>query len=187
MPDGVVKVTPRYGWQDLVIPGERMALLKGICVHARNRGEPGHLRGRLFSRKGLIALFTGLAGNGKTMAAEVIANDLGLDLYRIDLSRVVSTYIGETEKNLDRIFTVAEANNALLFFDEADALFGKRTEVKDSHDRYANIEINFLLQKLESYEGVAILATNHRESIDETFIRRMHVVIDFTEPDQVKR
>ena len=188
MPDGAVKVTPRYGWQDLIIPGERLALLRGICVHARNRGQIGPVRGvggRLFSRKGLLALFAGSAGSGKTMAAEVIANDLGLDLYRIDLSQVVSKYIGETEKNLDRIFAAAEASRAVLYFDEADALFGRRTEVRDSHDRYANIEINYLLQKLESYEGVAILATNHRRDMDEAFIRRMYVVIDFTEPDNV--
>ena len=119
------------------------------------------------------------------MAAEVIANDLGLDLYRIDLSSVVSKYIGETEKNLDRIFAAAEASRAVLYFDEADALFGRRTEVKDSHDRYANMETSYLLQKLESYEGVAILATNHRRDMDEAFIRRMYVVIDFTEPDNV--
>ena len=131
--------------------------------------------GRLSGGKGLNILFAGPSGTGKTMAAEVIAHELALDLYNIDLSRVVSKYIGETEKNLDRVFSEAEASNAILFFDEADALFGKRSEVKDAHDRYANIEIGYLLQKMEEYEGVAILATNLRANLDEAFARRMHV------------
>ena len=137
--------------------------------------------------KGLNALFAGPPGTGKTMAAEVIAGELQLDLYKIDLSQVVSKYIGETEKNLDRIFTAAESANAILFFDEADALFGKRSEVKDSHDRYANIEIGYLLQKMEEYEGVAILATNLRQNLDEAFVRRMHFVVDFPFPDEEHR
>jgi SpoVK/Ycf46/Vps4 family AAA+-type ATPase len=118
------------------------------------------------------------------MAAEVIANELGLDLYKIDLSQVVSKYIGETEKNLDRIFAAAEDANAILFFDEADALFGKRSEVRDAHDRYANIEVGYLLQKMEEYEGIAILATNLRSHLDEAFVRRMHAIVEFPFPDE---
>lgn len=121
------------------------------------------------------------------MAAEVLAGELGLELYKIDLSTVVSKYIGETEKNLSRIFQEAEDSNAVLFFDEADALFGKRSEVKDAHDRYANIEINYLLQRMEEFEGLVILATNLRRNIDEGFFRRMHVAVEFPFPDEVLR
>ena len=121
------------------------------------------------------------------MAAEVIANELGLDLYKIDLSGVVSKYIGETEKNLDRIFTAAENANAILFFDEADALFGKRSEVRDAHDRYANIEIVYLLQKMEQYEGIAILATNLRQNMDDAFMRRLQFIVEFPFPDEAHR
>jgi SpoVK/Ycf46/Vps4 family AAA+-type ATPase len=133
------------------------------------------------------ALFAGGSGTGKTMAAEVIARELGLDLYRIDLAGVVSKYIGETEKNLDRIFTAAEDSNAVLFFDEAEALFGKRSEVRDSHDRYANIEIAYLLQKMDSYAGVAILATNLRANLDEAFARRLAFTIHFSFPGVAER
>jgi SpoVK/Ycf46/Vps4 family AAA+-type ATPase len=121
------------------------------------------------------------------MAAEIVAAELGVDLYKIDLSQIVSKYIGETEKNLDRIFAAAETANAILFFDEADALFGKRSETKDAHDRYANIEVGYLLQKMDEYEGVAILATNLRQNMDEAFIRRLHVVIEFPFPDEAQR
>ena len=137
--------------------------------------------------KGLNALFAGPPGTGKTMAAEVIARELQLDLYKIDLSQVVSKYIGETEKNLDRIFREARASYSILFFDEADALFGKRSEVKDAHDRYANIEVGYLLQKMEEYDGIAILATNLRQHMDEAFVRRMHVIIEFPFPDEEYR
>jgi SpoVK/Ycf46/Vps4 family AAA+-type ATPase len=137
--------------------------------------------------KGVTALFAGPSGVGKTMAAEVIATELDIDLYKIDLSGVVSKYIGETEKNLDRIFTAAENANAILFFDEADALFGKRSEVKDSHDRYANIEISYLLQKMEMYDGVAILATNLRQNLDEAFLRRLAFAVHFPFPGQQDR
>ena len=137
--------------------------------------------------KGVTALFAGPSGTGKTMAAEIIANELGLDLYKIDLSGVVSKYIGETEKNLDRIFAAAENANAILFFDEADALFGKRSEVRDSHDRYANIEISYLLQKMEEYEGIAILATNLRQNLDESFVRRLAFTVHFPFPDEDSR
>jgi SpoVK/Ycf46/Vps4 family AAA+-type ATPase len=137
--------------------------------------------------KASTALFTGPSGAGKTMAAEVIANEIKLDLYKIDLASVVSKYIGETEKNLDRIFTLAEGANAILFFDEADSLFGKRSEVRDSHDRYANIEISYLLQKLETYEGAAILATNLSQNMDESFLRRFAFSIRFPFPDEAGR
>ena len=131
---------------------------------------------------GISALFAGDSGTGKTMAAEVIANELRLNLYRIDLSQVVNKYIGETEKNLRRLFDAAEDGGAILFFDEADALFGKRSEVKDSHDRYANIEINYLLQRMESYRGLAILATNMKSALDPAFLRRLRFIVNFYFP-----
>ncbi|MCZ7545560.1 MAG: ATP-binding protein [Anaerolineae bacterium] len=133
--------------------------------------------------RGVSALFAGESGTGKTMAAEVIANDLGLALYKIDLSAVVSKYIGETEKNLSAIFAEAQTSNAILFFDEADALFGKRSEVKDAHDRYANIEIAYLLQQIENYDGIAVLATNLRQNLDEAFTRRLDFLVDFPFPE----
>jgi SpoVK/Ycf46/Vps4 family AAA+-type ATPase len=142
---------------------------------------------RLSHGKGLSALFTGSPGTGKTMASEVIAGELGLDLYKVDLSAVVSKYIGETEKNLSKIFREAESSNAILFFDEADALFGKRTEVADAHDRYANVEVSYLLQKMEEYEGVVILASNLRENMDEAFVRRLRFIVDFPFPDEAHR
>ena len=136
---------------------------------------------------GLSALFAGPSGTGKTLAAEVLANELELDLFRIDLSAVVSKYIGETEKNLRRVFDAAEEGGAILFFDEADALFGKRSEVKDSHDRYANVEISYLLQRMEAYRGLAILATNMKEALDPAFLRRLRFVVQFPFPDQTQR
>jgi SpoVK/Ycf46/Vps4 family AAA+-type ATPase len=142
---------------------------------------------RLASGRGLAVLFAGPSGTGKTMAAGVLARELGLDLYRIDLSAVVSKYIGETEKNLARIFDAAERANAILFFDEADALFGKRSDVKDAHDRYANIEVSYLLQRMEAYDGVAILATNFKDNLDSAFTRRLHAAIDFPAPEAVDR
>jgi SpoVK/Ycf46/Vps4 family AAA+-type ATPase len=132
-------------------------------------------------------LFFGESGTGKTMAARVLAGDLGLELYRIDLATVVSKYIGETEKNLDRIFAAAQDSNAILFFDEADAVFGKRSEVKDAHDRYANIEVAYMLQKMESYDGAVILATNLRSNIDDAFLRRLDIAIEFPFPDVEER
>ena len=142
---------------------------------------------KLARGKGLDVLFAGPSGTGKTMAAEIMANELGLDLYKIDLSAIVSKYIGETEKNLDRIFREGQTANAILFFDEADALFGKRSEVRDSHDRYANIEIAYLLQKMEEYDGVVILATNLRKNMDEAFARRMHFAVEFPIPEEADR
>ena len=137
--------------------------------------------------QGLKVLFAGESGTGKTMAAQVLAAELGLELFRVDLATIVSKYIGETEKNLDRIFDAAEGSNAILFFDEADALFGKRSEVRDSHDRYANIEVAYLLQKMEGYPGAVILATNFRRNIDDAFVRRLDFVIDFPFPEAEDR
>jgi SpoVK/Ycf46/Vps4 family AAA+-type ATPase len=138
---------------------------------------------RLPRGRGISALFSGPSGTGKTMAAEVLAKHLKIDLYRIDLAGVVSKYIGETEKNLRNVFEAAEQTGAILFFDEADALFGKRSEVKDSHDRYANIEVNYLLQRMEDYRGLAILCTNRRAALDRAFLRRLRFVVEFPFPD----
>jgi SpoVK/Ycf46/Vps4 family AAA+-type ATPase len=184
------KITPHYRLDDIVLPGDRLRQLREICNYVKYRSlvydEWGFER-KLSLGKGLNVLFTGTSGTGKTMAAEIMAAELGLDLYKIDLSQVVSKYIGETEKNLSRIFKEAEASNAILFFDEADALFGKRSEVKDAHDRYANIEIGYLLQKMEEYEGMTILATNLRQNMDEAFVRRIQFIVDFPFPDELHR
>jgi ATP-dependent 26S proteasome regulatory subunit len=185
-----LKIDPRYSWEDIVLPADRLDQLKEICSQVTHRyrvfGEWGFDR-KLSHGKGLSVLFAGLSGTGKTMAAEVMAHDLQVDLYKIDLSAVVSKYIGDTEKNLSRIFQEAETSNAVLFFDEADALFGKRTEVSDAHDRYANIETSYLLQKMEEYEGIVILATNLRENLDDAFIRRMRFIVEFPFPDATSR
>jgi SpoVK/Ycf46/Vps4 family AAA+-type ATPase len=184
------RIEPRYGWEDLVLPFDSLAQLHEICQRVTHRhrvlGEWGFDR-KLSLGKGVNALFVGPPGTGKTMAAEIIANELRLDLYRIDLAGVVSKYIGETEKNLDRVFSAAENANAILFFDEADALFGKRSEVRDSHDRYANLEISYLLQKMEEHEGVAILATNLRQNLDDAFMRRVAFTVHFPFPDEDSR
>ncbi len=184
------KITPKYTLADIILPPDQMVQLQEICDRAKHRavvyGQWGFDR-KLSLGKGLNILFSGSPGTGKTMAAEVIANELQIDLYKIDLSQVVSKYIGETEKSLDRIFTAAQSTNAILFFDEADALFGKRSQVKDAHDRYANIEVGYLLQKMEEYEGVAILATNLRDNMDDAFVRRIHIIIEFPFPDESDR
>lgn len=184
------KIEPTYTWDDIVLPQDTIAHLREMCqwVSFRHRvlGEWGFNK-KLSIGKGINALFAGPSGTGKTMAAEIIASELGLDLYKIDLAGVVSKYIGETEKNLDRIFYAAENANAILFFDEADALFGKRSAVRDSHDRYANIEISYLLQKMEEYEGIAILASNLRQNLDESFVRRMAFTVHFPFPDDASR
>jgi AAA+ superfamily predicted ATPase len=173
-------------WSDLTLPPNTRAQLEEMCAQVRHRRlvyeEWGFARIASLG-KGLCALFYGPSGAGKTMAVEVIARALQLEVYKIDLSLVVSKYIGETEKNLSRIFDEAETSNAILFFDEADALFGKRSEVKDAHDRYANIEINYLLQRIEEFEGLVILASNLRKNIDDGFFRRMHVAVEFPLPD----
>lgn len=179
------KITPHYTWGDIVLPPDRLEQLREISNQVKHRGRvfgEWGFEGRLSLGKGLNALFAGPSGTGKTMAAEILAGELRLDLYKIDLSTVVSKYIGETEKNLAQIFTEAETSNAILFFDEADALFGKRSEVRDAHDRYANLEIAYLLQKMEEYEGLVILATNLRKNMDEAFVRRMHFIVEFPFP-----
>jgi hypothetical protein len=184
------KTEPRSSWDDLVLPEESLAQLRELCDWTLHRGrvldEWGFGR-RLIRGRGITALFAGASGTGKTLAAEVLAAELGLDLYRIDLAGVVSKYIGETEKNLDRIFTAAEAANAVLLFDEADALFGRRSQVRDAHDRYANIEISYLLQKMEEYEGLAVLATNLRDNLDAAFVRRLAFTISFPFPEEEER
>nr|WP_297382394.1 ATP-binding protein [uncultured Roseateles sp.] len=184
------KLAPLHVWNDLVLPPDAIAQLKEICRQARFRhvvfGDWGFDR-KLSVGKGLSALFSGPPGTGKTMAVEVIANDLGLDLFKIDLSQVVSKYIGETEKSIDRLFLEARAGNAILFFDECDALFGKRTTVQDAHDRYANIEVAYLLQKLDEHEGLSILATNLRQNLDVAFTRRLGFIVDFPFPDEDSR
>lgn len=184
------QITPKATLDCLVLPKREKQLLKEIAVHVAQRHRVyGDWGFQNFSSRGLgiTVLFSGSSGTGKTMAAEVIANQLGLDLFRIDLSAVVSKYIGETEKNLHKLFDAAEDGGIILFFDEADALFGKRTEVKDSHDRYANIEINYLLQRMESYRGLAILATNMREALDQAFVRRVKFIVNFPFPDEKSR
>jgi hypothetical protein len=181
------KIEPRYTWADIVLPDDQLALLREIVATVRGRPlvlDEWGVGQKLVSSAGVTVLFAGPPGTGKTMAAEVIAAELGLDLYKIDLSTVVSKYIGETEKNLERIFQEAENSNAILFFDEADAIFGKRSEVKDAHDRYANIEISYLLQRMEMYDGVTVLATNLRANLDEAFTRRLQFAVDFPFPEE---
>lgn len=184
------RVDPRATWDDIVLPANELSLLKQIADQVGQRSRVYEDWG--FSKKmnrglGISALFAGESGTGKTMAAEVIANELRLNLYRIDLSAVVSKYIGETEKNLRRLFDAAEDGGTILFFDEADSLFGKRSEVKDSHDRYANIEVNYLLQRMESYRGLAILATNLKSALDAAFLRRLRFIVTFSLPELAER
>ena len=177
-------------WDDLVLPEAQVELLRGLLAHIRRRATVYDAWG--FGRKhgrglGITALFAGPSGVGKTLAAEVLANELRLDLYRVDLSAVVSKYIGETEKNLRRVFDAAEGGGAVLLFDEADALFGRRSEVSDSHDRYANIEVSYLLQRMEAYRGLALLTTNMKQGIDGAFLRRLRFVVTFPFPDTAQR
>jgi hypothetical protein len=184
------RIEPAAAWDDLILPEKQKLLLSQIVVHVRYRAKV--YKGWGFAAKGsrglgISALFAGPSGTGKTMAGEVLANQLRLDLYRIDLSQVVSKYIGETEKNLRRVFDAAEESAAILLFDEADALFGKRSEVKDSHDRYANIEVSYLLQRMEAYRGLAILTTNRRDALDSAFLRRIRFVIEFPFPEPEQR
>jgi hypothetical protein len=184
------RIEPAARWDDLVLPSAQLETLRLIATHVRERSTVYDRWG--FASKGsrglgIGALFAGPSGTGKTMAAEVLADELRLDLYRIDLSSVVSKYIGETEKNLRRVFDAAEAGAAILLFDEADALFGKRTEVRDSHDRYANIEVSYLLQRMEAYRGLAILTTNMKGSLDAAFLRRIRFVVQFPFPDAEQR
>ena len=184
------RIQPEVSWDDLVLPTTVHGQLRDLAARARHRDlvlnewrmRPGGGRGR-----GLTALFAGDSGTGKTMSAEVIARELGLDLYAVNLATVVDKYVGETEKNLERIFHEAGGVNAVLLFDEADAIFGKRSEVKDAHDRYANIESAYLLQRMESFDGLAILSTNLRANIDEAFTRRLDAIVDFPRPDEKLR
>jgi AAA+ superfamily predicted ATPase len=190
MSDLAQRIEPAVTWDDIVLPEPEHQILREIAVHVRERAkvyEDWGFAARSGSGLGISALFSGASGTGKTMAAEVLANELRLDLYRIDLSQVVSKYIGETEKNLRRVFDAAEEGGAILLFDEADALFGKRSEVKDSHDRYANIEISYLLQRMEAYRGLAILTTNMKSAIDTAFLRRIRFIVHFPFPDAEQR
>ncbi|MFF2773926.1 ATP-binding protein [Streptomyces sp. NPDC058052] len=184
------RIEPTVGWNDLVLPPDTETQLRELTSRARHRDHvlgawsmrPGGGRGR-----GVAALFAGDSGTGKTMSAEVIAADLGLDLYTVDLATVIDKYVGETEKNLERIFTEAAGVNGVLLFDEADAVFGKRSDVKDAHDRYANVESAYLLQRMESFDGLAILATNLRANLDDAFTRRLDLIVDFPVPDAPQR
>ena len=177
------RVRPQKSWDDLVLSGTKLAQLRSIVARYQHAGRVlddwglSHAAGR-----GIVSLFTGQSGTGKTLAAEVVASELGLDMYRIDISTVVSKYIGETEQNLERLFAAASAGSSVLFFDEADSLFGKRAEVKDGRDRYANLEVSYLLQRLETYDGIVVLATNLPKNIDDAFLRRIHFVVDFPTP-----
>jgi SpoVK/Ycf46/Vps4 family AAA+-type ATPase len=184
------RMKPVYTWDDIVLPAEVAGQLRELCdrvVHKHRVFQDWGFARKLSLGRGITALFAGPSGAGKTMAAEVIANELQLELYRIDLSGVVSKYIGETEKNLDQLFRAAATASAILFFDEADALFGKRSEVHDSHDRYANVEVSYLLQKVEEHEGLTILATNLRQNLDEAFLRRLTLTVHFPFPDEPSR
>jgi hypothetical protein len=189
--DGLASRVPIMAtWDDLVLPAPATAALHELCDWVTHRETVLHqwgMKRRTNGRLGVNALFAGASGTGKTTAAQVIAGELGLDLFAIDLSRVVSKYIGETEKNLDAIFTAAQHTDAVLLFDEADALFGKRSEVRDSHDRYANLEVSYLLQRMEAHDGVAILATNLRQNLDEAFLRRLAFTIRFPFPEEAQR
>ncbi|HET8927442.1 MAG TPA: ATP-binding protein [Microbacterium sp.] len=184
------RIEPHATWDDLVLPDGQRELLHEIERHVRHRAtvlDDWGFASRSDRGLGVTALFAGESGTGKTMAAEVLAGSLGLDLYRIDLAALVSKYIGETEKHLSTVFDAAEASGAVLLFDEADALFGKRSDVKDSHDRYANLEVAYLLQRMESYRGLAILTTNLRGNVDRAFLRRIRFLVQFPFPDEASR
>jgi hypothetical protein len=184
------RIEPRASWDSLVLPRAAVDALRGVVAHVRHRDTVYDTWGfadACARGLGISALFAGASGTGKTMAAEVLARELDLDLYRIDLSQVVNKYIGETEKNLKRVFDAAECGGAMLLFDEADALFGRRSDVRDSHDRYANIEVSYLLQRMEAFQGLAILTTNRRGSLDPSFLRRVRFVVEFPFPDASQR
>ena len=179
-----------YTWDDLIIADEERKQLKIICDQVRYRSVVGEKWGfydKSAYGRGISALFYGTPGTGKTMAAHVLANELGLSLYRVDLSQMASKYIGETQKNISELFDKAKNTNAMLFFDEADALFSKRTEVKDVHDKYANADTAHLLQRMEDYEGLVILATNYQQNIDDAFKRRLRFMVQFAFPDEAVR
>lgn len=185
-----VKLEPRFGWEDLILPHDTEQLLRQACDRVKYRHQVLHewgFEGKLPYGKGISMLFTGPPGTGKTMSAMVLAKEMDSELYRVDLSRVVSKYIGETEKNLSEIFDQAKLSGAILFFDEADALFGKRSEVKDSHDKHANMETAYLLQKMEEYDGLTIMATNFAQNLDDAFTRRIPFIIKYPFPDATQR
>lgn len=183
-PEIAKRIEPAFAWDNLLLSEMLRKELLEIASHIRRRLTPDDRRSsrKKAAARGISALFRGPSGTGKRIAAEVLAGDLQLDLYRIDLTAVVSKFIGETEKNLRRIFEAAEESGPILFFDEADALFGERSEVTDSHDRFINIELNYLLGQMEQYRGLAILATNHKSALDLTFLRRFHFVVKFPLP-----
>jgi hypothetical protein len=184
------EIVPNADWDSLVLPESQMETLRQITAHVRHRvtvHEHWGFAERYTRGLGITAMFAGMSGTGKTMAAEVLAHTLDLDLFQIDLASVVSKYIGETEKNLKRVFDAAEGTGAVLLFDEADSLFGKRTEVRDSHDRYANLEVSYLLQRMEAYRGLAVLTTNMRHAIDTAFLRRIRFIVEFPLPDLTDR
>ncbi|GGK12247.1 hypothetical protein GCM10008955_01870 [Deinococcus malanensis] len=183
------RVDARASWQDLILPPSEAGVLRQIAAHVRHRSQVYEQLGMARPGRGraLTALFSGPSGTGKTLSAEVLATDLNLDLYRIDLSSTVSKYIGETEKNLRRIFDAADQGGCILLFDEADSVFGKRGEVRDSNDRYANIQVNYLLQRLETFNGLAVLTTNLESSMDVAFMRRIQFVLNFRPPQPAER
>ena len=184
------RINAKADWKQLHLPHEQITLLHQITDHVKQRNriiEGFGLPGRMKRGVGISALFAGKSGTGKTLAAQVIANDFKHDLYRIDLSAVIGKYIGETEKNLDRLFDAADDSNAILLCDEADALFEKRSDVKDATDRYANMPITYLLQRIESYQGLVILSTNSKESLDKAFLRRIRFIVDFPAPKRDER
>ncbi len=188
--DQAVKMDARFGWRDLILPPDTIQLLRQACSRLKHQHKVMMQWGfdrKLAYGKGTSMLFTGPPGTGKTMSATVMARDMNAELYRVDLSRVVSKYIGETEKNLSKIFEQAAVSGAILFFDEADALFGKRSEVKDAHDKYANMETSYLLQKMEEYDGLTILASNFAQNLDEAFTRRIQYIVKFPFPDPAQR
>jgi hypothetical protein len=190
LPAGARHIDPVYGWDDIVISAENRTLLESIPQHVLYYGrvmEDWGFSARLPYGDGVAALFSGPSGTGKTMAAQIIAQDLGVGLLQVDLSKTVSKYIGDTEKNLDLVFEAAECSGAVLLFDEADAIFGRRTEVKDAHDRHANVEVAYLLQRLESFRGLTILTSNLKQNIDHAFVRRLRFVIDFALPTAMER
>lgn len=181
------KVNVKATWDQLSLPRNQHQQLLQIVDEVAKQRRPSKSRAgrhRLIKKTGITAFFAGASGTGKTMAAEVIANELNLALYLIDLSSIASKYIGETEKNLEKVFDAAGKSGAILFFDEADALFGKRSEVKDSHDRYANIEVGYLLQRINAFHGLVIFTTNMKSALDDSFLRRIRHIVDFPIPDE---
>ena len=185
-----VKMDKDFYLKDIILPIDRKIQLEDIINFVKNKNEVYYEWGfkeKMGLGSGLNILFTGESGTGKTMAAQIVANELEMEIFKIDLSLLVSKYIGETEKNINRIFHEAQTSNAMIFFDEADAIFGKRTEIKDAHDRYANVEVSYLLQKLEEHDEIVILASNLKHNIDDAFIRRMHFIVEFPFPNEKER